>query len=247
MRHNRALMVVETAFRPFGGSHLIALLTIAGVSLGFALWGRSLPLDRARRVGRWLALALVVYRTAYIPVVAWLYGDPVRELLPLHVCGMLYYVCALALWKGHQLAYDIAYFWGMGGTLQALLTPEMQMAFPHPTFLSHFGGHGALMVAIVYLTLALGMRPFPGSIARALIATVAYAVVLLPLNLLLGTNYMYLVEKPAAASLLDLLGPWPWYIVAAVGVAWISYLIWYLPFVAADLAHGRWPAAREER
>lgn len=232
-------MIVEPVFEHFGRSHMMTLLVIVGTSLIFPLWARSWPPERVQRVATWMALGLVVYRTGYIPVVAWIYGDPVRELLPLHVCGILYYVCALALWKGSQLGYEIAYFWGMGGTLQALLTPEMEAPFPDPTFFSHFVGHGALVLAILYATIALRMRPVPASILRALAATLIYAVLLLPLNLLLGTNYMYLLAKPKAASLLDLLGPWPWYVVAATGLALISYLVWYLPFLVADQARAR--------
>ena len=237
-------MIVEPVFEPFGTPHLVTLAMIVGISLGLPLWARAQGARRARALAAWMALALVVYRTGYMPVVAWTYGDPWRTLLPLHICGILFYICAFALWKRDQSAYEIAYFWGMGGTLQALLTPEMNNAFPHPTYLSHFGGHGALVVAICYATLALGMRPVPASILRALGATLIYAALLLPVNLLLGTNYMYLLAKPASASLLDFLGPWPWYIPAAIGVALVFYAIWYLPFWILDLSRRRAPASR---
>jgi hypothetical protein len=35
-------------------------------------------------------------------------------------------------------------------------------------------------------------------------------------NVVVGTNYGYLNAKPSAASALDLLGPWPWYLLAEV-------------------------------
>jgi uncharacterized membrane protein YwaF len=45
-------------------------------------------------------------------------------------------------------------------------------------------------------------------------------------NARFGTNYMYLRAKPEAPTLLDLLGPWPWYVLGGEIVA--VCLLWLL-------------------
>jgi uncharacterized membrane protein YwaF len=41
---------------------------------------------------------------------------------------------------------------------------------------------------------------------------------------------MYLVRRPGVPNLLDLMGPWPWYIVEAGGLAVAIFVVLELPF-----------------
>ena len=41
------------------------------------------------------------------------------------------------------------------------------------------------------------------------------------------SNYFWLMDKPPAGSLLDLMGPWPWYILVGEFVALIHFYIAY--------------------
>jgi uncharacterized membrane protein YwaF len=53
-------------------------------------------------------------------------------------------------------------------------------------------------------------------------------------NLLTGGNYMYLRHTPGVASLLDLMGPWPWYIVGASVLALVIFICLDLPFAISS-------------
>ncbi|MDH3865332.1 MAG: YwaF family protein, partial [Gammaproteobacteria bacterium] len=48
------------------------------------------------------------------------------------------------------------------------------------------------------------------------------------------SNYMDTGQKPATPSLLDMLGPWPWYLLAGELIAVLLVLLLYLPFALAD-------------
>ncbi len=65
---------------------------------------------------------------------------------------------------------------------------------------------------------------------RAFVLTMAYTACVGVADLLTGGNYMYLRQKPASGSLLDLMGPWPLYILGGAGVALVFFAVLAAPF-----------------
>ncbi len=112
-----------------------------------------------------------------------------------------------------------------------MLTPDLLLGFPHPSFIHFFIGHGLILLGVLYATLVFEFRPTLGSVARAVSAALLMMLLIAPINLLLDTNYMYLCEKPLQTTLLEFMGPWPWYIISLVVIGTLVMLLCYLPFV----------------
>lgn len=220
-------------FQLFGSIHLttLALIALAAVVLPLAVrlgWPSG-----ARPVALTLAALLLVQEAAQVVFMIDRHGwAPV--LLPLHLCTLAVYLTAWMLVTGQQRVFEVVYFWGLGGTTQALLTPELARTFPAPEFLLFFLGHGLVVIGVLYGAIVYRLRPVPMSIVRVAALTLALAGTVVIVNLWLGTNFMYLMEKPARASLLDWLGPWPWYWLSLIGIALLTFLILYSPYFIAD-------------
>jgi hypothetical integral membrane protein (TIGR02206 family) len=138
-------------------------------------------------------------------------------------------VTAAALWTRRIGAFELAYFWGFSGTLQAILTPAMKDGFPAPDFFRYFAMHSGIIVSLFYLTAGLGLRPRRGAVWRVYGWTLVYAVVVGLIDWAIDGNYFYLCRKPSG-SLLDILGPWPWYILSGAGLAAVMYWLLDLPY-----------------
>ena len=241
-------MQAGPSFVLFGSTHLWTLALIAAVAIALPLLVRHRGVAAVRSVALLLAALLLLQEVVGLSLQLARYGPSV-QLLPLHLCSLAVFVTAWMLLSRSVRVFEVAYFWALAGTTQALATPDLSTGFPDPAYVVFFTGHGLVIVGVLYGILALGLRPTGLSVLRVALITVAVAVVTFGVNLALGTNFMYLMAKPAGASLLDWFGPWPWYWLGLVGVAIVSFAVLYAPFLALDLLtrrrhtkHRRYPA-----
>ena len=211
--------------------HLVplALLVVAAVVLCVA----------ARRApGRWIdavaaiiALVLVIAELSWQPYVIANHAWSVGASLPIQLCDVGGFVAAVALLWRQLLLVEVAYFWGLGGTLQALLTPDLgDKHFPSFPYLQFYVTHDLVILAALFLVIGLALYPRPGAVRRIFVVTLAFAVLVGLFDLLTGGNYMYLRQVPASGSLLNLMGPWPWYIAAGAVLTLAVLTILNAPF-----------------
>jgi uncharacterized membrane protein YwaF len=127
----------------------------------------------------------------------------VRYSLPLHLCEAGCFIVAAALWWRTRFAFEVSYFWGLGGTLPGLFTPDVPGHFPEPVYFQYYAEHGLLVL---------------------------YAAAVGAVDFVTGGNYLFLRDIPPTQTILDYLGPWPWYIVTLTAMALIVFTLLYLPF-----------------
>jgi hypothetical integral membrane protein (TIGR02206 family) len=143
----------------------------------------------------------------------------VQYTLPLQLTDVISVTSAYALITRRQWTVELVYFWSFTATLQATITPDLGYNFPSFYYFTYFGYHVGALVAAAFLVWGLRIRPRRWAALRTLGATLAWAAVAGIADIITGGNYMYLAWKPTHGSLLSVMGPWPWYIVAAIGVA----------------------------
>jgi hypothetical integral membrane protein (TIGR02206 family) len=217
-------------FYVFDAPHLVFLGILAGICILLAWSCGKLPCSGQNWLGRLLGILVALYGAVFYIMQAragflsWDYS------LPLDLCSVVLVACAASLFRPSRFLYEITYFWGLGGTLQALVTPDLAGGFPSLDFFLFFWGHGAILVGIVFIIAARKFRPRRNSVLRMMVALNVYALAVGAINALMGWNYGYLCRKPAAPSLLDFLGPWPWYLLSLEGIALLSFFLLSLPW-----------------
>jgi hypothetical integral membrane protein (TIGR02206 family) len=220
-----------TPFSPFSAQHGFAVL--AGVVAGAAI------ILAGRRGGQPRRLAHAVLAFANLSAwplgqLAWAgYPKDLDNILPFHLCDVAAITAGFALLTGNHLLRKLTYFWGLAATLQALLTPAIGMGFPHLPFLMFFVHHFAVVIAAVWFPVVEQWRPRRPWWRDPLAAygwSVLYLIFAMTANTMLGTNFAFAASLPPNPSLLDHLGPWPWYLLAMQPIAIALFLILALPF-----------------
>lgn len=226
----------------FGTAHLCAIFLTLATPVFLAIIFRrtkSVVLDWVIRFS--LTAILIGNYIGYV-VFRWQHGYiDWREMLPMQLCDWTMIAVVVALLKENRKRWlEVAYFWGIGGSLQAIFTPNLQFGFPDFRFFTFFLDHGAIVAGIIYLMLSRKFRPTLASVWRTLLWSEIYLVVALVIDQVTGVNYGFLLHKPEAASLLSLLSDSrPLYILQINLVAIFFFALLYAPFAIFDFMHTR--------
>jgi hypothetical integral membrane protein (TIGR02206 family) len=222
----------EAPFQPFSSEHF------ATVAIGSLVVAALLLAGKRGGNSRMLATALLAFAnlSAYpLNQAAWLsLGKPLPldNILPFHLCDIAAITAGFALITKRPGLCSLTYFWGLAATFQALLTPAISVGFPAWPFLTFFIQHFAIVAAALYLPVVEGWRPRQPLWKSPLEVygwSVAYLIFALGINHLLQTNFGFASRPPDNPSLIDHLGPWPWYLFFMQGIALALFFLLAIP------------------
>jgi hypothetical integral membrane protein (TIGR02206 family) len=231
----------EPIFVPFSAQH--AAVVVAGVTFIILLLTLGRCGGKTERITRTI---LAFINLSVFGLSQWAWSKVSREIgidnaVPLHLCDLAAFFAGFALITGNRTCALLTYFWGLAGTIQGILTPAIEIGFPHPAFFSFFLHHFAVIAAAIYLPVVMQWRiesPLWKSPLKAFGWLNVYVVVAIVANHHLGTNYGFLAGKPANPSLLDHLPPHPFYII------WLELIALSLFFLLALAVRSRPSNAR---
>lgn len=224
---------MTTNFKLFGPTHL-AILGSVPLLAGLLAYAQTklAPASRALRIC--LACVILLDSAVYYGVLIARGQLTFPDHLPLELCDASLCLVILALFTLNKTVFDLAYYGALAGATMALLTPNLWEPFPSFTTVQFFVDHGLIVVGVLFLAWSALARPRPRSVLRAMVAVNLFAVCVGTFDYAFKTDYMYLRAKPPNPSLLDVLGPWPWYLAATEFVACGVFLLLYLPFWRAN-------------
>ncbi len=160
--------------------------------------------------------------------------------LPMQLCDWALFASAFALLFRSAIAFDLAYFWGLGGTVQALFTPAVGPDLSLWRLAGFFAIHSGIVIAVLYLLISRRFRPRPRSLMHVAIASQIYLGVALLINRYADANYGFLSTKPLTRTMLDLLSDdHVLYLIQLNALAFFLFGVLYAPWFVADLRAGR--------
>ena len=222
-------------FEIFGNSHIATLLTIIAIAFILPISLKDRDSEKIL-IAKFLGISAIILEL--IKPFIWHYSMdfPWARLIPIHMCNLSTIFIGIFLLTKKRIFFEVSFFWGIGGGLNALLTPDVPKNFPDPQYVLFFVGHGLLIVAIVFASLGLKNRPTLSSVRNGIYFSLAVLPIIYLVNILIGppANYWYLGVKPVGESLLDFFPDPPFHIPLLIILGIVVFYLIYSPFWVYD-------------
>jgi hypothetical integral membrane protein (TIGR02206 family) len=228
---------IMSTFQPFTAFHVVTVVicfALMAAASGLGRTWRSTPRERAF-CNSW---AFVVLTYQIVVTIYWMMPSrfELDYSLPLQLCDLAAFVAPLALLTQNRKLRTLLYFWGIGLSTQAFLTPILTTGLGTLHYWFFWIGHVAIVGSAIYDVAVRGYRPTLKDLVFASGFSIALTLTMVVVNIALDSNYLYVGNtNPENPTIVDSLGPWPFRILPMMALGLTVFVIIYAV----------WPIARK--
>ena len=150
----------------------------------------------------------------------------VRDFLPLHLCNISYFICILVLLNKKKWMYEWTLLLALPSALNAIMTPELIWGSSKWHIFEYYFMHGSLILVPLYLMFVMNYKLRLLSWWKTFLRAQIVIIIVFLINLMLGSNYMFLLSKPLVNNPL-IFGDWPFYILSVQLIGLLHIVVIY--------------------
>ena len=150
----------------------------------------------------------------------------VQDFLPLHLCNISYFICILLLLNKKKWMYEWTLLLALPSALNAIITPELIWGSSKWHIFEYYFMHGSLILVPLYLMFVMNYKLRLLSWWKTFLRAQIVITIVFLINLILGSNYMFLLSKPLVNNPL-ILGDWPFYILSVQLIGLLHIIVIY--------------------
>tara|TARA_B100001057_G_C22849183_1_gene950263 strand:- start:2478 stop:3182 length:705 start_codon:yes stop_codon:yes gene_type:complete len=150
--------------------------------------------------------------------------------IPIHLCGISSLICCvLPFVKKKKKLFQFVYYTGIIGGIMAILTPQLNhFDGTLRYYLNFFVSHSLIIALPIFMFLHLDMKLPKLSWFKIWVHLNILMAIIMPINFLIGSNYMYVNAPPEVSNPL-VIGDWPYYLLIweplVIIIAYMIYAI----------------------
>ena len=175
-------------------------------------------------IGAIMIIDFITENGGYIMSGTW----DVQYNLPIQLCGISSLICCvLPFIKKKDKLFQFVYYTGVIGGIMAILTPQMNYFDGSLRYyLNYYVSHSLIIALPIFMFLHLDLKLPKFSWFKIWIHLNILMAIIMPINFLLDSNYMYVNAPPEVSNPL-VIGEWPYYLLIWEPLVMIiAYLIY---------------------
>ncbi len=222
-------------FTSYSTEHYVVLLVFMVGVTGLVRWMKVQPEEKQRKILLAIAITLASMQLAKIPLNLYTNTFDVTRDIPLHMCNFLPFVMIWIYASKSRLVWATTFFWVVLGVSQANLTPSVTYSLFHYDAIRYWSVHLGLVLLALYPAIVWKWKLELKDVGRTIIALNVVAAIIYGINILLGSNYLYVMGKPPGTTFFSILPPWPMYILVIEVIISIWSLVLFGVFKGIEI------------